>query len=75
MTEQSQTATREESISSQSTRKVRVRITDGLERVAVTEMEYSPAETTPSLVAKQLIDEMILRDGDRIEVSFFGVQS
>jgi hypothetical protein len=50
--------------------KVRITLTDGMGRKQVYENAFSPTEMTASIAAKDLIENMVLRDGDTLEVSF-----
>lgn len=50
--------------------KVRVTVTDGMGRRYVHEAAHDPAKCTPSIAAKDLIADMVLRDGDSLAIDF-----
>lgn len=50
--------------------KVRVTLTDGCGRHQIHEDSINPAERTPSIAAKDLIAQIILRDGDSLAIDF-----
>lgn len=50
--------------------KVRITVTDGMGRKQVLEDTFAPTDKTSSIAAKDLIESLVLRDGDTLEVSF-----
>jgi len=50
--------------------KVRVTLTDGMGRRYVHEASVNSADCTPSIAARDLIADMVLRDGDTLSIDF-----
>ena len=50
--------------------KIRVTVTDGMGRKQVHENAIDPRERTPSIAAHDLIDSIVLRDGDTLSIDF-----
>lgn len=53
--------------------KVRVMVTDSMGRKQVYEDTVVPTERTPSIAAHDMINAIVLRDGDTLSVEFLSV--